>query len=356
MNELVIIQNESLPPCRGASYTPNPNPNLVTTNEALQDANLQDASTGESFDFANCIEELSTMQADPQPLQATILDVMQDAALQALANKFCGHTGKPCGKEADEAIMQIIAIHGMERCKTVLQMQQCVYSPEWLLQDETGLMQLAKHDARGYFAFACGMIFASSFKEKQKVWPILQMQDEDILRTINEIARRILARANPSYLHIWKLRFCIGELSEFCNSALQLGQLQIELQNLLDKCVQEEHSISCGIKGMQAFAKQPMTRALTSLEKELMLEFNDMEFEQDDETELQGMAGKVGNKVFAQLAKTKRNEHKQLNLSVMKTQNKIDKDMAKFGTTKKIEIANGQAVKINLFGKKDGVE
>ena len=214
--------------------------------------------------------------------------VAADSELQFYAVRICAHSGKPCGKISNPEIADLVRIHGRRVAIEILKAHQRTVSLEWTWLNTEGLDNLAALDLEGYFVYTCGKLLRDisvlpelmRLHDARKAREQLAAFDDDLIATVCELQRRILKSIPPEKLPA-ELRGCLPAqiISKITKSLDSLIAHKTCLERVLAKLYENKQKQKrYESKAYQtAIRNQKMIRALSSLEREIYNELNDLE-------------------------------------------------------------------------------
>jgi len=232
--------------------------------------------------------ENTTTASSQQTQDAEMMELLelQNPEYAELAQQYCQHTGKPVQVMPFNQLLQCVKIHGATATKTILQYQQRSVAPEWTWLNSEGLTALCRHQPAEYFIYAIGCLMPEHAKrdphkelmQKAAAWRNLQHVEPAVIKPIAELARRLIAKCQPSALTRILRKCQIVTVDEMTATLDNLLQLQLELQACLEKVNTNRRTIeNAGKDGWPAFKAQKMIMAMNAFEIELLHEFDDFE-------------------------------------------------------------------------------
>lgn len=217
----------------------------------------------------------------------------QDPEIVPFLTRFCQHTGKPISQVTQAEFAELVKIHGLEVTKSILQMTQKSYAPEWIWQNDEGLTNLALWQPKEYFIYAMStLMFPAAFlksygtsvardfdfQNRITAWQNCQQFDIEIIKPIAELCRRIIAKCNPSILRKVLAKCEQTNVAAITDNLENLTAFHLELEDLLKWLIQHIDKLEAEDKrGFSNFAAQRMIMGLSTLELEVMQEMNDFE-------------------------------------------------------------------------------
>jgi hypothetical protein len=228
--------------------------------------------------------------------------------LKEINHPHCALTGRPLPdrKYSTSELTSLYQVHGLARAKTIVDKTNSQVAPEWLFADETGLDNLVFHFPHEYVIYAFEILFKSIYNSqlefenpgntitsyelhtqmayKIHAWEFLQKQSKDLIITLAELLRRILASEKPIAIRNELLKYRSIKVLTDTDLLLEFNVKLVETLDKIESGYYDKREVQKRIKAQKLFAVQQKIKMLSGLELAIYETLQE-EFENIDDLE-----------------------------------------------------------------------